>query len=221
MKPATSRKTALILIDMQNGFLHPTHWGTSRSTPECERNIERLLRAARGYNSALRADQGSDSILICHVQHHSINPDSQLHPAKQIEVDGKSINSVEPQSWAAPSSGETVWVKNVNSAFIGTGLEAFLKQNHVRQLVICGLTTDHCVSTTTRMANNLRVVDIVKENGVVVEEGDIILASDACATYGKGEFDAGTIHQVNLASLNEVFALVDTTANVLETVFIA
>ncbi|KAK9423769.1 putative Isochorismatase-like domain-containing protein [Seiridium unicorne] len=205
MKPGTSRKTALILVDVQNGFLHPTHWGTSRSTPECERNIERLLRAARDYNSA----------------HHSIDPDSQLHPAKQIEVDGKSINSVEPQSWAAPSSGETVWVKNVNSAFIGTGLEAFLKQNHVWQLVICELTTDHCVSTTTRMANNLRVVDIVKDNGVVVEEDDIILASDACATYGKGGFDAETIHQVNLASLNGEFAQVDTTANVLEAVFIA
>ena len=46
--------------------------------------------------------------------------------------------------------------KNVNSAFIGTGLENFhLKKQNYTSLVIVGLTTPHCVSTTTRMAGNL------------------------------------------------------------------
>ena len=49
--------------------------------------------------------------------------------------------------------------KGVNSAFIGTQLEEILKESEVRTLVIAGLTTDHCVSTTTRMAANLGVCE--------------------------------------------------------------
>jgi nicotinamidase-related amidase len=221
MKPATTRKTAIVLIDVQNGFLDPKHWGTSRSTPECETNIAQLLSATRHYNDKLESSLGKDknAVLICHVYHHSIYPDSALHPDKLIEVDGQSVKSVDPQRFAAPESGESVWVKNVNSAFIGTGLEAFLRENKVRQLVICGLTTDHCVSTTTRMANNLRVVDIVSDEGQVVEAGEVVLVGDACATYAKGEFDAETIHKVHLASLNEEFAQVEKTAEVISSVF--
>lgn len=110
-------------------------------------------------------------------------------------------------------------MKDVNSAFVGTGLETFLRENGVRQLIICGLTTDHCVSTSVRMANNLRIVDIV-ENGVLVDEGDIVLVGDACATFAKGGIDAETIHQVNLASLDGEFAQVRETVDVIEKVLI-
>ncbi|KAK8102416.1 isochorismatase hydrolase [Apiospora sp. TS-2023a] len=241
MKPVSSAKTALILIDVQNGFFHPTHWGTERSTPECETNIAQLLAHARAYNSNTTSDkvrrgpsqdaQARDddgAILICHVHHHSISPDSMLHPAKTIEVDGFPRRAVEAQPFAAPIAGETVWAKDVNSAFIGTGLEAFLRSHRVRQLVICGLTTDHCVSTSTRMAGNLRIVDEVeKREGqneattttVVSSEGDIVLVGDACATYAKGGFDAETVHRVSLASLDGEFAHVAATADVIRAVF--
>ncbi|ETS75874.1 hypothetical protein PFICI_12818 [Pestalotiopsis fici W106-1] len=220
MNPASTRKTALIVIDVQNGFLHPTHWGTSRSTPECEKNIERLLKAARAHNSTIPADS-PDSILIAHVLHHSISSDSQLHPSKQIESNGQTFRAVDAQEFAKPLAGESVWTKNVNSAFIGTGLETLLRENGVRQLVICGLTTDHCVSTSTRMASNLRIVDILGEDGKVLEEGEIVLVGDACATYAKGAFDAETVHQVNLASLDGEFARVQGTSLVIEKVLAA
>ncbi|KAI0127203.1 Isochorismatase-like protein [Xylariales sp. AK1849] len=221
MKPASTRKTALILVDVQNGFLHPGRRGLSRSTPECEDNIARVLSGARAFNEMLRAARNTEEIpvLICHVHHHSTYPDSDLHPEIRFEVDGKSILSVDPQKFAAPLPGESVWVKNVNSGFIGTGLEAVLRANNVRQLIICGLTTDHCVSTTTRMANNLRVVDIWNENGEVVEEGDIVLVGDACAAYAKGGIDAETVHNVNLASLDGEFAKVAKTSDVVGEVF--
>ncbi|KAA8567687.1 hypothetical protein EYC84_008160 [Monilinia fructicola] len=221
MKSATTRKTALILIDVQNGFLHPTAFGdlAKRSTPKCEENIATLLTKTRDYNEKLPATGTSSSIPICHVHHHSIDPNSILHPIKQIEVDGKSVPAVHPQTFAAPHFNERVWVKDVNSAFVGTGLETFLRENGVRQLIICGLTTDHCVSTSVRMANNLRIVGIV-ENGVLVDEGDIVLVGDACATFAKGGIDAETIHQVNLASLDGEFAQVRETVDVIEKVLI-
>ncbi|KAI4603776.1 hypothetical protein KJ359_003596 [Pestalotiopsis sp. 9143b] len=214
MKSASTRKTALILIDVQNGFFHPTYWGTNRYPAEAEGNIERLLKAARSYNSTISSER-TDPILICHVFHHSISPDSALHPTKQVEVGGQILRATDPQDGVKPLEGETAWTKNVNSAFIGTGLEAFLREKGVRQLVICGLTTDHCVSTSTRMASNLRIVDIVGKDGVAADAGDIVLVGDACATFAKGAFDAETVHKVNLASLDEEFAQVRATDDVI------
>lgn len=233
MKPATTSKTALLIIDVQRGFDHSTHWGTSRSTPECESNIALLLNAARAYNkeqqqlattTASSSPDGAaatSEIAICHVHHHSIYPTSLLHPSTQLSVGGgASVRAVEPQPFAAPQPGEAVFVKNVNSGFIGTGLEAFLRGQDVRQLVIVGLTTDHCVSTTTRMASNLRVVAVRRRDddgdGDVYDEGDVVLVGDACATYAKGGFDAETVHQVSLASLDGEFAQVESTRKVLE-----
>ncbi|XXG95225.1 hypothetical protein Hte_001485 [Hypoxylon texense] len=221
MKAANATKTALIIIDVQNGFLHPTHWGTSRSTPDCEENIALLLTAARAHNKKQGGGGGGGNpsfVAVCHVHHHSIYPGSLLHPGAQVEIDGQTLDAVQPLSFARPEAGEKVFVKNVNSSFVGTELEAYLRSQGARQLVIAGLTTDHCVSTTTRMANNLRVVSAAGPGGEL-DEGDIVLAGDACATFAKGSFDAETVHSVNLASLNDEFAQVERTRDVLRVVF--
>ncbi|MGA3110335.1 MAG: isochorismatase family protein, partial [Candidatus Bathyarchaeia archaeon] len=55
----------------------------------------------------------------------------------------------------APSNEEPIITKTVNSAFIGTDLEAQLKGKNIETLVVVGMTTDHCVSTTARMAGNM------------------------------------------------------------------
>jgi nicotinamidase-related amidase len=90
----------------------------------------------------------------------------------------------------------------VNSAFIGTNLKELLDNEKITKLVIVGLTTDHCVSTTARMAGNFGF--------------DTFLVSDATATFNKKgidgqNFSAELIHETALASLNGEFASVVTT----------
>lgn len=172
-----SGKTALLVIDVQRGFDDP-YWG-ERNNPNLEQNIAKLI-------DAFRCSQWP----VIHIRHMSTSPHSPLRP-------NQSGNAFKPE--AMPEAGEKIFEKTVNSAFIGTGLEEYLKQEGISAVVICGLTTDHCVSTTTRMAGNLGF--------------DTMLVSDAVATFGRAGvdghlYDAETIHQTALASLNGEFAWV-------------
>jgi len=133
MKDSIPKNTALLVVDVQLGFDDPK-WGR-RNNPDAESNISRLIHLWR---SAKRP--------VIHVQHCSVEPDSPLRP----ELPGCQFK---PE--AMPAEGEPVFKKKVNSAFIGTELESYLKDNEIKHLVIVGLTTDHCISTTTRMAGNL------------------------------------------------------------------
>ncbi|KZP11708.1 Isochorismatase hydrolase [Athelia psychrophila] len=205
--PPTSH-TALLLIDNQLGFQHPTHWGPARSNPRFEANTAALLAAFRAPGSA-----GAPPPLIIHVYHASSDdwPDSPLHPAHPS-------GGIAFLPFAAPLAHEPVLSKSVNSSFIGTRLEALLRERQIRRLFIQGLSTDHCVSTTTRMAGNLHVCDHVDAEGERVK-GEVILVADATAAWEKpgGRWDAETVHAVHVESLRE-FATVLTTEQVIELV---
>ena len=175
---------ALLLIDVQSAFDDP-RWGT-RNNPDAEKNIARLLQAWRNKKWP-----------VIHIRHRSNNSDSPLRP----ESAGYAFK---PE--AAPLDDEVIFTKSVNSAFIGTNLEQHLREKGLSDIVIAGLTTDHCVSTTTRMAGNL---------GFNVE-----LVHDSTATFDRkginGDvFSAEDMHQINLASLNGEFCTVVATSDIL------
>jgi nicotinamidase-related amidase len=219
MQPLSFKQpTALVLIDNQVAFNHPTHWGPARSNASFETNLGALLGAFR--SARQRSPPGL--IHIIHIFHSSIETGSALHP---------DANSLQPFDFAAPAAdgSEPVMWKCVNSSFIGTNLEAHLRQNGIRQVFFAGLTTDYCVSTTTRMARNLGVIDIFPEGKRVtinadgshpentnIDIGRIVLVADATATFAKGGFDAETIHAVAVASLEGEFADVFSTQHVVD-----
>lgn len=186
------RDTALLLIDVQQGLNHPTFFGSSRSTPNIGSNIGSILRAFRS------ARDSGEKPSIIHVRHHSLKGGSPLHPSNP---------SSDFEEYAKPLEDEPIFTKTVNSAFIGTRLEEYIRIKGIKRLVVCGITTDHCVSTSVRMAANL---------GVVGKEGEILLVGDGAAAHAKGGFDAELVHAVNLASLNEEFCRVISTRSVLE-----
>jgi nicotinamidase-related amidase len=178
---------ALLVIDVQYGFDEPS-WGP-RNNPGAESVIERLLEAWRKAGWP-----------VLHAQHVSVEPGSAL---------GADRPGVRIKPEARPASGEPVFRKSANSAFIGTDLEEHLRGRGIESLVMVGLTTNHCVSTTARMAGNLGF--------------DTVVVSDATATFDcRGPdgvlYPAEQVHAVSLASLHGEFACVLESRQVLETV---
>lgn len=187
MKRPVPQSAALIVIDVQKGFDSPI-WG-SRNNPQAEKNIARLLSVWRSANRPL-----------FHVQHMSKNPTSPLRP-------GQEGNEFKPA--VKPLNGEPVIQKSVNSSFIGTDLEHRLRQLEIRSVVLAGINTNHCVSTTARMAANLGF--------------EVLVISDATATFDmKGPdgrlYPAELMHAVGLAELHGEFAKVVDTETVLTSV---
>jgi nicotinamidase-related amidase len=169
------RETVLLLIDVQEGF-KDAKWG-KRNNPCAEGKIAQLLYTWRVSGRP-----------IIHMQHVSQDHASVFAP----ESPGIAL-----QEFARPANGELLLQKHVNSAFIGTELDSSLKERGATTLVVVGFTTDHCVSSTVRMAGNLGYRTIV--------------VSDGTATFERRSddntpVDPEIIHQIHLLSLQGEFA---------------
>lgn len=180
-------KPALILIDIQKGFDDLEYWGGGRNNPNAEEKSAELLKFWRENN-----------LPVFHTKHCSSDPNSLLAESNE----GNKFKEI-----VKPIYGEHIIKKNVNSAFIGTNLKHQFQDANINKLVFVGLTTDHCVSTTIRMAGNFGF--------------EVYAINDAIATFDKIGFDgkkysAQLLHDTALASLNDEFATVLNTSDFLK-----
>ncbi len=126
---------ALLVIDMQRAFDDLEFWGAT-TNPACERNVASLIDAWA---------QSEEPIVV--VRHDSTSPGSPLHPGSPGNGLVDAVAAVQPALFVT---------KNVNSAFYGDpDLQAWLAEQGIGELVICGIQTNMCVETTARMAGNL------------------------------------------------------------------
>ena len=176
----------LLVVDVQKGF-DGYNASLHRTTPALEANIARLLDEWRRTRRP-----------VVFVQHVSKVKDSPLRPGQP---------GVEIKDEIRPQDSEPIVQKSVNSAFIGTSLEADLRAHGQHTLVVTGMQTNYCVSTTVRMAGNLGF--------------DTYVVSDATATFDNTGPDgrvwpAQLLHDVSLADLHGEFATVIDTQGVLD-----
>ena len=181
-----STAAALILIDVQEGLDEPRLG--RRNNPAAEANMAHLLGHWR--------ERGRP---VIHIQHMSTEPNSPLRP----ELPGNAIKAI-----VAPQGAEPVIRKQVNNAFVGTDLDARLRAAAIKSLIIVGLTTNHCVSTTARMAGDLGYDTVVVADATAAHEQ---------RSYDGRLYDAETVHQLALANLHEEFAAILTTEQALRT----
>ncbi|GAA5082681.1 cysteine hydrolase family protein [Lysobacter panacisoli] len=170
-------RSVLIPIDVQQGFDLPP-W-PPRNNPSMEANGLRLLDAWR------RA-----GLPLIHVRHDSVVEGSVLAPRHPGNAHRPGF---------VPLDGEALVTKSVNAAFIGTDLDLRLRRLGIDTVVLFGISTDMCVSTTARVAANLGYRTVV--------------VGDACACFDLKDADgsvipADAIQRAHLATLRTEFATV-------------
>lgn len=169
---------ALVIIDMQRDFLEPGGFGAMLG------NDVSLLRAAVQPIAALLAAARTAGILVIHTR-EGHRPDlTDLPPSKRargntpvkigdpgpmgrILIHGQPGHDIVPE--LRPVAGEPVVDKPGKGAFCATDLGAILRNRGITQLLVCGVTTEVCVNTTVREAN---------DRGF-----DCLVVEDCCASY--------------------------------------
>jgi biuret amidohydrolase len=154
---------ALVIIDMQRDFLEPGGFGAALG------NDVALLRSAIDPTRRVLVACRAAGIMVVHTR-EGHRPDlSDLAPAKRVRGNhAKGIGDHGPMgrilvrgedghdivAELAPAPGEPVVDKPGKGAFYATDLEAMLRGRGIAQLLVCGVTTEVCVNTTVREAND-------------------------------------------------------------------
>ena len=172
MQPA---KTALLIIDMQRDFLEPGGFGEMLGN-----DVSQLRRAIAPNKNLLDAWRAA-GLQVLHTR-EGHRPDlSDLPPAKKVRgksaktigdtgpmgrilIRGEPGQDIIPELYPLP--GEPVIDKPGKGAFFATDLHAILQNLGITQLVVTGVTTEVCVNTTVREANDRGYECLVPEDCV-------------------------------------------------------
>jgi len=131
---------ALLVIDVQQSFLHAPYWRED-DVPVFREKLVRLIDAAIA--------RGWPVVRI-------------LHDDGDAHFSGAS-GLVTPMAWV-PAKRDVVFRKKVHNAFTGTRLEAWLRERGIRRVIVSGIRTEQCCETTARVASDLGfAVDYVTE----------------------------------------------------------
>ena len=174
----------LLVIDVQQAMDDPARG--ERNNPDFEHNLAIALDAWRRRGAP-----------VIHVRHESTDGGRFIPGTPAFEY--------KPE--ARPIEGEPEITKTVNSAFIGTDLENRLRADGAEVVAVVGLTTNHCCSTTARMAANLGFETWILEDA---------LAAHPCEAVDGEVIPADAIHRTELASLNGEFGEVMPVARAIE-----
>ena len=184
--PIELATTALVIIDMQRDFLEPGGFGESLG------NDVSLLAAAVPPTRALLDAARAAGLLVVHTR-EGHEPDLSDAPPAKRERGAPTVRIGEPGPMGrilirgepghdiipalAPRAGEPVIDKPGKGAFYATGLGPLLEERGIATLLVCGVTTEVCVHTTVREANDRGYRCLV--------------VSDACGSYIPAFHEAG------------------------------
>ena len=190
------KKTAMIVVDMQNDFVAPGAVMETRAARAVVPKLTEALKICRDaeikviYTAHVHRRDGSDMGLF---------DDMHAPIAKRAAlVDGTPGVDIYPE--LAPAPGEHVIKKHRYSGFFGTDLDIILREWGVDTVIISGTTTENCCHATARdaMFRNYRVVFL----------------SDATATYDYPDRGFGTMPNAEVHHATLVI-LADSTAHVM------
>lgn len=160
--PFDIASTALVMIDMQRDFVEPGGFG------EALGNDVSLVRSAIEPCKKVLAAARSQGLLVIHTREGHRADLSDCPPAKltrggqtfigthgpmgRILVRGEAGHDIIPELY--PQAGEPVIDKPGKGAFYQTDLHLILQNHGIKTLIVCGVTTEVCVTTTVREAND-------------------------------------------------------------------
>jgi nicotinamidase-related amidase len=169
---------ALIVIDVQESFRARPQWAEI-ANPEIADPVNRLIRLARACSD-----------LVVWVLHTEPGTGNSFDPEQgQVRLLDELLQ---------PERGEPVLHKTSHNAFTTTNLQQMLTAEGVRELVVCGIRTEQCVETTTRLGSDLGY--------------DMVFVTDATTTNPVGGLSVTQIIERTETVLRDRFARIATVA---------
>lgn len=156
-------KTAVLMIDMQRDFLEVGGFGDSLGN-----DVSLLVAAVKPCQSLLAVARKIGMLVIHTREGH--RPDmtdafkakvergspslriGQKGPMGRILIRGEAGHDIVPELY--PQAGEPIIDKPGKGSFYATDLETILRNRSIESLIVCGVTTEVCVHTTVREAND-------------------------------------------------------------------
>jgi ureidoacrylate peracid hydrolase len=150
-----NKKTALILVDLQNDFCHPAGTASKRG-----KNVHDFQDKLESMKFLLEAARENNIPVIHAISEHSAWTESPSGKERfGRKGQGSDLSYCEPGTWGAeiyhyftPESKEKIIVKHRYSAFLHTDLDLILRSKRIEHIIIAGAYTNVCIDSTARDA---------------------------------------------------------------------